>query len=330
MNLKAAMLLFPLLTALTAVAAPGPVSQLERVPLFGNEYVRLDDWARANNFQVQWVTPKQELKLTRAGTTLEFTADSRKMSLNGVNVWLAAPIAVRNGSAHVAPVDLTTAIHPVLFPSKNAPGRAIKTICLDAGHGGKDPGNREGKNYEKKYTLLLAKEVGAQLTKAGFKVCLTRQSDNFVDLPLRPAIARERGADLFLSLHYNSADGPGAASVQGVETYCLTPARTSSTNARGEGAETGAYPGNRLDAKNALLAYQMQKSLVRTLALVDRGVRRARFAVLRTADMPAVMIEAGFMTHPGEAKKIHDTAHRGQMARAIVNGVLAYQRLVEQ
>ena len=323
------MLLFPLLAALAAVAS-GPVGRLERVPLFGTDYVRLEDWARANNFQVQWVTPKQEVKLTRAGATLEFTADSRKMSLNGVGFWLAAPIAMRNGSAHITPVDLTTAIHPVLFPSKNAPGRAIKTICLDAGHGGKDPGNREGKHLEKKYTLLLAREVGAQLAKAGFKVCFTRQSDNFVDLPLRPAIARERGADLFVSLHYNSVDGPGATSVQGVETYCLTPTRTSSTNARGEGAETGAYPGNRLDAKNALLAYQIQKSLVRGLALEDRGVRRARFAVLRTADMPAVLIEAGFMTHPGEAKKIHDAAHRGQLARAIVNGVLAYQRIVEQ
>src|SRR6185436_15886135 len=111
---------------------------------------------------------------------------------------------------------------------------------------------------------------------------LTRSSDSFVELPTRPFIANRADADLFVSLHFNSAD---AGSARGIETYCLTPALASSTNARGEGATTGSYPGNKQNEKNIALAYQMQKSLVKSLSAEDRGVRRARFAVLKTTAM---------------------------------------------
>jgi N-acetylmuramoyl-L-alanine amidase len=112
--------------------------------------------------------------------------------------------------------------------------------------------------------------------------------------------------------------------------YSLTPARASSTNAGGEGADTGPCPGNRHDSANMLLAYQLQRSLVRNLGSEDRAVRRARFAVLRTAQMPAVLIEAGFLSHPVEAKRIYSAEYRRKLAQAIVNGVLAYQRIVER
>jgi N-acetylmuramoyl-L-alanine amidase len=79
-----------------------------------------------------------------------------------------------------------------------------------------------------------------------------------------------------------------------------------------------------------LLAYQLQKRIARNLGMEDRGVRRARFAVLRPAVMPAVLIEGGFMSHPTEARKIYDAAHRRQMAQAIVDGIIAYRNLVER
>jgi N-acetylmuramoyl-L-alanine amidase len=292
--------------------------------------VRLEEWARSQNFQARWVVPKEQIRLVGANATLVFWADSRKMSFNGVNVWLASPIVMKPGAAYVASVDLTTAIQPLLYPVPNAPGRTVRTICLDPGHGGKDPGNREGRQYEKRYTLLLAQELGAQLRKAGFQVYFTRTTDRFVDLGERVETARRRKANLFVSLHFNSADGPGGASVKGTEVYCLTPARTSSTNARGEGAQTGSYPGNRFDAKNILLAYRVQRALVARLDTEDRGVRRARFAVLRDATMPAVLIEAGFMSHPEEGRKIFTSAYRQEVARAIVEGLLAYKQVVER
>ena len=188
----------------------------------------------------------------------------------------------------------------------------------------------EGRRQEKQFTLSFAKELGDLLTKAGFKVSLTRTGDSFIELPERASIARRRGADLLLSLHFNSADGPGGSAVKGAETYCMTPVRASSTNARGEGAGAGAYPGNRLDAKNMLLAYQLQKAITEKTGAEDRGVKRARFWVLRDAEMPAALIEAGFMTNPTDAKRIYDPVLRRQLAQAVVDGVLAYKRLVER
>jgi len=77
------------------------------------------------------------------------------------------------------------------------------------------------------------------------------------------------------------------------------------------------------------LAYQMQKSYEKTMSVEDRGVKRARFQVLREAAMPAILIEGGFMSHPTEGKKIYESAYRKQMAHAIVEGILAYKKAVK-
>ena len=309
---------------------PSALGTVERVFMFGSEYVRMDDWARANRYTFHWTVPKQEARIIMPGGSLVFRADSRKMGLKGIQVALAAPVVMKNGAAYLAAVDLNGTVNPILFPSRNPAGRPVKTIVLDPGHGGKDPGNQEGRRQEKEYTLILARELSALLTKAGFKVFLTRTSDTFLDLPERAEIARRRGADLFLCLHFNSFDGVAAASVQGAETFCMTQARTSSTHARGEGAQSGAYPGNRSDAKNILLSYQIQKALVLQAGLEDRGVKRARFAVLRDAQMPTAYIEAAFMTHPGDARRIYDAAQRRRLAEAVVEGVKAYKKLVDR
>jgi N-acetylmuramoyl-L-alanine amidase len=317
-----------LVTGLPVAAAPSPLNTLSRVEAFGHDYVRLEDWAAANGYQLKWLAKGQDMQLYNRTSTLIFSVDSRRMTLNGVNVWLSIPVAVRNGSVLVAAVDLTSAIHPALFAPQKAGSARVTTICLDPGHGGKDTGKCDGKQQEKKFTLLLAQELKELLAREGLKVNLTRSTDAFIELPTRPELARLANADLFVSLHFNAADGNGGG-VKGVETYCLTPPRQSSTNARGEGAGTGSYPGNFYDRKNMLLAYQIQKSLVKDLPVDDRGVRRARWAVLRSAEMPAVLIEAGFMSHPAEAKRIYDPAYRRQMAQAICNGVMAYKKLVE-
>src|SRR5207247_442321 len=118
--------------------------------------------------------------------------------------------------------------------------------------------------------------------------------------------------------------------VKGAETYSLTPVGASSTNAGGEVTDGGHQPGNRFDDQNEYLAYVIQRSLRNNMGVEDRGVRRARFAVLRDAVMPAVLIEGGFMSHPAESQKIYNPAYRRQMAGAIVRGILAYQARVER
>ncbi len=327
--MKRRVLLVVLFCSLGLASGQSPVSKLTRVDLYGHVYVRLEEWAWANNFQVKRPRNSEWLQVTNRWARLQFEVDSRKAEIDGVKVYLSVPVAARNGTAYIAPVDLRTVIHPVLFPPKNNPEHRIRTVCLDPGHGGNDPGNQEGPWQEKKYTLLLAQEVRSLLSESDIKVVLTRTTDTFVELPARPDVARRKGADLFVSLHFNSFAG-GARDARGVEVYCLTPAGASSSNARGEGASSGAYPGNRQNEKNMLLAYQLQKSLTRDLQVEDRGVRRARFSVMRTAEMPAVLIEGGYMSHPEEGRKITDPAYLHKMAQAIVDGILAYKRLVER
>jgi len=177
--------------------------------------------------------------------------------------------------------------------------------------------------------LLLAQEVQKQLARVGLKGVLTRHSDTFLELPARPALAQRKRADLFVSLHFNGA-ARNPDTVRGAEVFCLTPAGLASTNADRPEAGANTFIGNRNNSRNLFLAYQVQAALVRNLAAEDRGVRRARFAVLRDAAMPAVLIEAGFMSHPVEGRKILTAAYRQQIARAIVEGLLAYKKAVER
>ena len=318
------------LAGLLTAAAQAPLSRMDRAWMFGAEYVQLDDWARANGGQARWVVPKQELKVVLPAGSLGFLVDARRITLKGVHVWLSAPIVLRGSSAYVAASDLTGTIQPLLFPPRPAVGRTVRTIVLDAGHGGKDPGNQEGRRQEKQYTLQLAKDVRDLLTKAGFRVWLTRNHDTYLTPESRPQIARQRGADLFVSLHFNSADGPGGSAVRGAEVYCLTAANAYSTNDRGEMGRRTWQSGNRQDARNLQLAYQIQKALVERAGSEDRGVKRARFAVLKYAEMPTVLVEAAFMTNPSDARKIYDAAQRRSLAQAIVDGVQAYKKLTER
>jgi len=292
----------------------------------GQDYVPVADWARANGLHCVWLKRGDEMVATNRTTRLVFDVNSHYVEINGVQVALSFPIANQRGSALIAQFDLDAAIRPLLFPSRHNRPAAIKTICLDPGHGGKDTGNRVGWHFEKVYTLALAAELRDQLKKAGFNVILTRTRDTYVELPDRPALANQRGADLFVSLHFNATE-EGRGEVEGPETYCITPAGASSTNARGEGSDHGPTPANRDEDDSLLFAYQLQKSLVRNLDAEDRGVRRARFAVLRDARMPAILIEGGYMSNPYQSKQIYSSVYRRQMAQAIVKGILAYQRL---
>ena len=311
----------------TLTLASAPRSP-EAIQLFGKEYARVSDWAKANELELRWIKRDETLELNNRALKVRLKVNSNEAEVNCVAVKLMFPVAYREGVAYLSQLDVLYTLHPVLHPPRNRPGNPVKTICLDPGHGGKEPGFRVGANEEKKYTLLLAQEVRNQLTRAGFKVISTRTTDKFVDLEARPELAKRRNADLFVSLHFNSAP-TSRDSVRGAEVYCMTPAGAPSSNAQGEGANAGGFPGNRSNEKNMYLAYQIQRALTKELEVGDRGVHRARFAVLRDAVMPAVLIEAGFMSHPVEGRKIFDPAYRRQMARAITVGVLEYRRQVD-
>jgi N-acetylmuramoyl-L-alanine amidase len=282
-------------------------------------------WARANGFGAYSLNKGTEFVLTNRTSRLIFNQDSPESTLNGVNVRLSFPVAK---GGWLSQLDAERTLRPLVLPPK-PPARKVTTICLDPGHGGKDTGNRVGRffpRYEKTYTLALALELRRQLQQAGFNVILTRDQDVYPELPVRPDLANRRSADLFISLHFNSSPSD-AADVQGPETYCMTPVGAASSNdAEHGGLGAGLYAANRCEDKSLLLAYLTQRSLVRSLGQTDRGVRRARFEVLRLAQMPAILIEGGYMSHPTEGRKIFDAAWRRQMAAAIVRAVENYQK----
>ena len=298
----------------------------------GRDWSSLSGWAKENDLKLTWTKKEESLTLTNEFFKLSFKSDSQMAEINGVNVWLCKPITLKYGQVYISSLDLNTSIEPILFPQTNEARARIQTICLDPGHGHQDTGGIFGRYVEKRYTLPLAEELAGQLEAAGFKVILTRTNDTFVELEDRPALANRQKADLFISLHFNIGP-PGEA--KGVEVYCLTPAKANSTNAGrwGDVSEWrdsfGDLPGNRCDNWNVLLAYQLQKSLAQNLSAEDRGVRRARFAVLRTAEMPAVLIEGGFLSDSVEQKKIADPKYRDQLAAAILQGVLAYLHAIK-
>jgi N-acetylmuramoyl-L-alanine amidase len=312
------------LLAALAAEARIPLQKLDRSVIAGSDYIRLDDWADGAGFNMKWAKKEGTITLSSPSANLELTVDSRRAEICGVNVWFSLPVVNHNGVAMLSLADAGTMLEPVLFPQKS--DARLKTICLDPGHGGRDTGEIDGHKFEKTYTLLLAREVAGLLKHEGLNVILTRESDAYVDLPSRSQTARRQGADLFVSMHYNSADNY----IRGLEVYCLTPAGFNSSDKGGGKAPFLPEAGNAHDGQNALLAFEMAKSITASIPLEDRGLKRSRFEVLREAGMPAILVEGGFMSNPADAKNIYDAAFRKRMAQAIVDGILTYKKTVER
>jgi N-acetylmuramoyl-L-alanine amidase len=316
MRTAAAFFAMVLLTAPASAA----LRNLERLTVSGSDYVRLAEWAESAGCAMKWDRKNGEIDVSGPCARLNFSIDSRRVEISGVSVWLCLPIVNRNGVPWIALADVNSTIEPVVSPHKSE--ARVRTICLDAGHGGVDTGEAQGRNYEKKYTLLLARETAGLLVERGFQVVMTRTNDGAVELSERPQLASHRGADVFVSLHYNAAE----PSVHGVEVFCLAPPGMNSSDAGGGKAFHPAEAGNAHDDRSVLLAYHVQKSIAHSLPLEDLGLKRSHFEVLRLARMPAILIEGGFLSNPAEAKNIYDPAFRKRLARAIVEGIVAYKQ----
>ena len=310
-----------------AVAVPVRPDAAGRVVLNGRPYLSVSEWAAANRLSVQWNSRSGEMRVTSRWAKLNFKADTQRIEHDGVMVWLSYPLLRTGDRLYVSQRDQESVLSPLMQPPRLPAGRKIFTVAVNAGHGGKDPGNLAGSRQEKQYTLLLAQELQRQLRRVGLKVVMIRDHDVFVDLGERPAVARARAADLYVSLHYNST--PGGDEAQGVETYCLTPAGSSSTNDRG-GHGAGYLPGNRFDRENLRLAYEVHRSILGQMEFSDRGVRHARFKELTLAAMPAILVEGGFMNSREDGRKIYSEVGRQKYATALVDGIMAYKRLVER
>jgi N-acetylmuramoyl-L-alanine amidase len=291
----------------------------------------IEELGRSYGMKTTRLDSGRTLRLQSAWTTLEFTSGSREANWNGLRLFLGEPVDVKGRSWRLSRTDWFSIVRPLLDPKAvPAPGR-LELIVLDPGHGGNDPGteNRALRFQEKTFTLDVAQRLRRDLERRGYRVALTRSSDarlkrtQAADLRERAERAKRLGADLFVSIHFNAL--PNHPKVQGIETYTLTPVgqRSTASPVRTPG-DRKAHPGNRHDHWNAVLGGALQRSLVDKLKATDRGLKRARFGVLRPVNCPAVLVEAGFLSNQAEARKIGTESYRQDIAEAIGDGIGAY------
>ncbi len=182
----------------------------------------------------------------------------------------------------------------VLDPSRTS-------ILLDAGHGGSDPGCQYYGADERDITLAVTLELGSILEDMGYQVLYTRTDDTYISLTDRSDMANQLGVTLFVSVHVNAAENTDA---NGIETYYWT-----------EGT-----------ADEQLLATLVHQALLEATGANDRGVRTANYWVCRKTDMPAILVETGFLSNYSEWANLTNASYQHQLAQGIANGVDAFLR----
>jgi len=262
--------------------------------------------------------------------TVIFEAGSRRVVVNGLSVYLNRSVLKAAGNWVIAPVDAVDTVGAILLPSRALRKASAALVVLDPGHGGADPGTGEGSLQEKGFTLDIAKRVRGRLRENHVNVMMTRDRDATMSLDERCWRADRYGADIFVSIHLNASRNPA---ISGVETY-IVPASGYPTTVELEQnvltVKRKDCPGNRFDGANVVLAQYLHKGLLAHTGSADRGIRRARFYVIRNANSPAALVECGFLSNRKEARKILDADYRDQIAEGISRGILTYLSRVRQ
>jgi N-acetylmuramoyl-L-alanine amidase len=291
---------------------------------FADTWIPLQRWSRENKVgtvtQVS-VSPRI-FSLSASNGTLLIQIRNLAARWNGIELRLGFEPQLIDEQPYVHVLDLKKNIEPLLTPFA-VTTKSNRVLVIDPGHGGGNGGTvsvLDGTN-EKVFTLDWALRIESLLSTNGWRVFLTRTNDIELPLPARIAIADARNADLFISLHFNSA---GSRKEQaGVETFCLTPVGMRSTLTREyEDNPALVFTNNSFDALNLQYSMRLHKALLETGNLTDRGVRRARFlGVLRGQNRPAVLLEGGYLSNPDEARRIADPEFRQKLAEAVVRAL---------
>ncbi|MBA2368825.1 MAG: N-acetylmuramoyl-L-alanine amidase [Candidatus Protochlamydia sp.] len=182
-----------------------------------------------------------------------------------------------------------------------------KFVVIDPGHGGHDVGTQSVSNpryQEKSLNLVTAQFVSSYLEQLGYQVLMTRESDKFISLDKRAQIANIQKPALFVSIHYNSAPSSEA---QGVEVFFY---QCKEQKGRAQ--------------KSKILAQAVLKHIISQTEAKSRGVKHGNYAVIRETNMPAILIEGGFVTNDAELQKLKDPNYLKKLAWGIVKGIEEY------
>lgn len=316
--------LFPLLLLLLLSSAPFLLAA-QSVPrtihsqwYAGRRYVSVSDVAR---FYGMTMTRGEHNRftLTLRNARIVMTLNKRYGSLNGIAVtYLYAP-ALLGGRPFISELDFKNVIEPAMR-NVTLPKRRIRTIMIDPGHGGKDNGAPgPNRTWEKQITLALSLKLRNALKAKGFNVIMTRSTDRYPSLEDRVNMHAKTKADLFISVHCNASV---VKSINGIETFALTPAGAPSSS--DSKANFTRNPGNAYDRQNFRLAYEIQRQLVWKTGANDRGVKHARFYVIKNVACPAVLIETGFLSNYREGTQLLTWKRQQATVNAIVEGILQY------
>ena len=205
------------------------------------------------------------------------------------------------------------------FPAHRLPAR-FDTVIIDPGHGGNDTGASSHGLQEKKISLDLALRLSTELLNLGFRVVLTREDDTYVSLPDRIKLAQAVPAAIFVSLHCNYARN---ANAHGFEIY-----RAGNKSFAAPAAVQTSAGSEPLAIAEAQLADAIKNSFSDGFRCDHDVTKTANFFVLRNLDMPALLIECGFLTNPGDARALADPAFRARLAGALAKGIALYHASV--
>lgn len=298
------------------------------VKIGGREYLTVDNVAQFYGLPAGVSPIEKRIRLDNGKLSLEVQLNSREIMVNGIRTWLCFPIMEKDGQYLVSRVDLAKTLEPQLRPQLIPNLGQFKTVILDAGHGGHDRGAISSYGYEKDFALDVARNIKPLLEAQGLNVKMTRDRDVFVPLELRARIANSAKDAVFVSIHFNATNSnPSAA---GFEIFSLTPRGAPSTDDDALALRfMNMEAGSPVDAPSLALSMSVYHSVVGHLPEYDRGIKRARFAVLRLTKIPAVLVEGGFLTQRGESQLIAQSTWRQKLAQSIATGILKYKGLVD-
>ncbi len=331
------------------------------VRFFDNvQYVPLVKLCDAYGLEYRWDSFTGKSVISKNGHII-LRAGSDRILVNGTEKKLGSPVVFTNNILYVPTTFVRNNLGSIVGEravSERAPqvpevkrvGKySIKTIILDAGHGGKDPGavGRRLRIKEKNLTLAISKKLKNILERHGIKVIMTRDSDNFISLPKRASIANSSGADLFISIHVNASR---SRSMSGFECYYLSEATDDNARAleafenatleTGEDSvleHSGTLDKTLWDMKltenrreSAELASFICNSVEQSLATRNRGIKTARFYVLKATRIPAVLVEAGYISNKFEELKLKDESYIDRITDVIAKGILSYKDKYER
>jgi N-acetylmuramoyl-L-alanine amidase len=326
----------------------------------GFKYVPLTRLCDVYGLDCKWDAFLKTATISTRSGTIVLRADSDRILAGGLARKIERPVVLYGGAVfvpvsfardNIAQMSSGPAAAPVRrIPEIVEPKRfGIRSVVLDTGHGGKDAGaiGRAYGTKEKDVALALSKKIKAILESNGMRVIMTRSDDTFVSLEDRTVRANKSGADLFISVHINASK---SRYMRGFECYYLSNATDDNARALEAFEDSSLKLGGGADAmrssqldktlwdmsltenrmESGELAGYICSSVGEGLAIKNRGVRTARFYVLKHTMIPSVLVEAGYLSNRQEELELKDPAVLDRLAEAVARGILRYRKRYEE